>query len=181
MSEARKKLEKETKLEKRGYKLYRPEVTTAELIEAKRRGLLVKRAQPFSLAKGEKPIYTIGKSATDVDRYLVSVSNIDHVSIEELERKLREVDGQEKKTKEEIKRKKEMIENERKRIIKELITVIDARRGDEAHDSSTYFNLARKYKNIPTASRIFQELSEVEDLHKKKLTLLADELDRKQK
>ena len=94
--------------------------------------------------------------------------------IEELERKIEETNKEEQRVKEELKK----TEEEYKRIIKEITNTIDARRGDEARDSSTYFNLAQKYKDIPTVSKIFLELSEAEDCHQKKLLLLGNALER---
>ena len=94
--------------------------------------------------------------------------------IEELERKTEEASKEEQLVKEQLKK----TEEEYKKIIKEIINTIDARRGDEARDSSTYFNLAQKYKDIPTVSKIFLELSEAEDSHQKKLLLLGNALER---
>jgi rubrerythrin len=91
--------------------------------------------------------------------------------------RIAELKRREERTREMIRAKIE----EQKRIVREIIAVIDARRGDEARDSSTYFNLARKYQSIPTVSRLFQELSEAEDSHQKKLMLLGNELERKLK
>jgi len=94
--------------------------------------------------------------------------------IEELERKTEEASKEEQRIKEELKG----TEEEYKRIIKEIVNTIDTRRGDEARDSSTYFNLSQKYKDIPTVSKIFLELSEAEDSHQKKLLLLGNALER---
>jgi hypothetical protein len=98
-------------------------------------------------------------------------------NIEELERKVAEA----RKEEERLKGQKRLVEEEQKRIVKQIINVMDAKRGDEARDASEYFNLARKFAIIPSAAEIFQELSEAEDSHQKKLRATADELERKLK
>ena len=110
----------------------------------------------------------------------IATREVDY-TLREIQRKEQEVKEKIKRKQEEIKRKKDMVKEEQRRIVKEVTTVIDARRGDEARDSSTYFNLARKYKDLPTVSKLFQELSEAEDSHQKKLLLLGNELERKLK
>jgi len=94
--------------------------------------------------------------------------------INETIRALNKAREEEQRVKEEIKE----TEEEQKSIVKRIINAIDSRRGDEARDASTYFNLAREYNNIPTASRLFQQLSDEEDKHSKLLRMLADELER---
>jgi rubrerythrin len=116
----------------------------------------------------EKKEFLKGKLPAWHKRYepLSGMANIEH--------QVEEARKEEQRIKEKLKETKD----EQKSIVKRIINVIDSRRGDEARDASTYFNLAREYSNIPTASKLFQQLSDEEDKHSKLLRMLADELER---
>ena len=83
-----------------------------------------------------------------------------------------------RRNEQQIKQKLSEVTKEQKSILRQIINVMDAKRGDEARDASDYFNLSKRFYDIPTAAKLFRELSEAEDLHQKKLRTIADELER---
>lgn len=96
----------------------------------------------------------------------------------EMEEEVEKARRKEQKIKAELKEEELKVKEEQERIVRQLINELDSRRGDEARDASNYFNLAQKYSNIPHAAKIFQQLSEDEDSHAKRLRVIADELER---
>lgn len=146
--------------EKITYRLTRPEMTAAELINAKRKGLSVRKVSRGIPPEDYGKVYSI-------DRYRVKVTG----NPEDIERQVKEARKKEQQLKAEYKR-------ELKRVSEEIISILSELGKEEANSALHYQKLSTKYSAFPTVQKILSEASSDELKHSNQFFDLVHELRR---